>query len=104
MPVPHPIPYQGSKRYLAPRILQYFPADVRRLVEPFAGSAALSLGAAQSGKTRQFWLNDINAPLIDLWRSILYTPDALANRYALLWTAQLGQERAYYDLVRARFN
>ena len=35
--VPHPIPYQGSKRGLAPIILAYFPSHFRRLVEPFAG-------------------------------------------------------------------
>lgn len=44
--VPHPIPYQGSKRQLAPVVLSYFPSRFGRLVEPFAGSAAVSLAAA----------------------------------------------------------
>ena len=43
MAVPHPIPYQGSKRQLAGAILRYFPESTARMVEPFAGSAALSL-------------------------------------------------------------
>jgi len=46
MGIPHPIPYQGSKRNLAPDIMRYFPADVDTLIEPFAGSAAITLTAA----------------------------------------------------------
>ena len=46
MRVPHPIPYQGSKRNLAPAILGYFPGGVATLIEPFAGSAALTLATA----------------------------------------------------------
>ncbi len=34
--VPHPIPYQGSKRQLARFIVSLFPPDAKRLVEPFA--------------------------------------------------------------------
>src|SRR5699024_337348 len=34
--VPHPIPYQGSKRALASTILAFFPDHVRTLIEPFA--------------------------------------------------------------------
>ena len=43
--LPHPIQYQGSKRNLAPVILRYFPKGFNRLVEPFAGSAAISIAA-----------------------------------------------------------
>jgi DNA adenine methylase len=102
--VPHPIPYQGSKRQLASAIAQYIPPDAKRLVEPFAGSAALSIYAAQHGLINQFWLNDVNAPLIALWDAILRQPDMLAGYYAKLWQAQQGCERRFYDLVRDRFN
>ncbi len=104
MPVPHPIPYQGSKRNLAPKILDYLPADTMRVIEPFAGSAALSLAAAASNKANAFYLNDINAPLITLWHSIINTPETLARHYRCLWQLQSGQERAFYDRVRDRFN
>jgi hypothetical protein len=40
MTVPQPFQYQGSKRALAPLILQYLPISTPRLVEPFCGSAA----------------------------------------------------------------
>jgi len=104
MTVPHPIPYQGSKRYLAETILNYFPANAERLVEPFAGSAALSLAAAASGQAEMFLLNDINVPLITLWDAIINHPEALGRRYEQLWVAQLNDKRRFYDLVRTRFN
>jgi len=74
------------------------------LIEPFAGSAAVSLLAAQQGTALSFWLNDLNTPLIELWRAIIGTPEVLANEYGRLWEGQLGQEREYYDLVRDSFN
>ncbi len=46
MNLPHPIPYQGSKRKLAPRILATVAnRHIDRLFEPFAGSAATYLGS-----------------------------------------------------------
>ena len=102
--VPHPMPYQGSKRSLAPLILSYFPAHVSRLIEPFAGSAAISLAAARLGRAEEFLINDAHGPVADLWRAIIEHPESLARRYRTLWEAQLGREREYYDVVRKRFN
>jgi DNA adenine methylase len=102
--VPHPIPYQGSKRGLAPVILSYFPPHFQRLVEPFAGSAAISLAAAHRSLGNRFWINDAHAPLVDLWREIIDCPEQLADKYSRLWRAQLGRERDYYDTVRDKFN
>ncbi len=102
--VPHPIPYQGSKRGLAPIILSYFPARFLRLVEPFSGSAAISLAAAYRKLVDRFLINDAHAPLIDLWREIIDHPEELAGKYSRLWRTQLGRERDYYDIVRKKFN
>lgn len=104
MGVPHPIPYQGSKRALAQTIIACLPADSTRLVEPFAGSAAVSLAAAYAGKANTFLLNDINAPLMALWDAILDRPDEIADGYERLWQEQQGRECEYYDWVRAEFN
>ena len=104
MNVPHPIPYQGSKRNLAAAILNYFPAHSTRLIEPFAGSAALSLAAASHQRFEHFVLNDINTPLIHLWDAIIHQPDDLANQYENLWQRQIGQEREFYDQIRNLFN
>ncbi|MBN2217885.1 MAG: DNA adenine methylase [Pirellulales bacterium] len=102
--VPHPIPYQGSKRNLAPLILSYFPAHTSRLVEPFAGSAAISLASASRGLSDFFLINDAHVPLIDLWRNIINYPEQIAAGYQKLWKAQIGREREYYDFVRDKFN
>jgi DNA adenine methylase len=102
--VPQPIPYQGSKRQIASTILQHFPATASRLVEPFAGSAALSIAVAVCRRADCLWINDAHAPLIELWREIIHRPDALADSYALLWNAQLGREREYFNMIRDRFN
>ena len=102
--VPHPIPYQGSKRKLAPAILAFFPKTAELLIEPFAGSAAVSIAALYSGRIRLTYLNDLNEPLIQLWDLIIHKPDNIAVEYRKLWDAQLGKEREYYDFVRQRFN
>lgn len=102
--LPQPIPYQGSKRLLAPKILSNFPDHVPRLVEPFAGSAAISTAVAVRGMADRFWINDAHVPLIHLWREIIFRPEEIAQAYEELWRAQLGQEREFFDEVRTRFN
>lgn len=104
MRTPHPIPYQGSKRRLSGAIVSCLPKRVARLVEPFAGSAAIALAAAAGGKARRFWLNDINEALMALWRSIIESPDELAGQYRRLWEQQTGRERSFYLEVRRGFN
>ncbi len=102
--VPQPIPYQGSKRQIAPAILRHLPRIESRLVEPFAGSAALSIAVAVRAPWVRFWLNDAHRALINLWREIIFKPDSLAAGYAQLWNNQLGRERQYFDEIRDRFN
>jgi DNA adenine methylase len=102
--VPQPFPYQGSKRQLAKQIVACLPPETKRLVEPFAGSAAVSLAAAYLRRARYFFLNDAHEPLMKLWKEIVKKPEELANEYKTLWLAQSGREREYYDRVRQRFN
>lgn len=102
--VPHPIPYQGSKRSIARYILPYIPTYTTRLVEPFAGSAAVSLAVACKRKAESYWLNDLNEPLANLWFRIITEPEAVATAYNRLWNAQHGNEAEYYKRVRTKFN
>src|SRR5439155_20321843 len=104
MKIPHPIPYQGSKRHLASQILAYFPQGVDTLIEPFAGSGAITLAAATRGLAVRFHLNDLNEPLIELWRMIVEEPHKLAMRYETIWRAQHGDRREYYASIRDEFN
>lgn len=102
--LPHPVPYQGSKRALANRILEYFPADVQTLYEPFAGSAAVSIAASHRKRASSFVLNDLNAPLMALWEEIINYPASISSAYERLWKSQIGNEREFYDEVREKFN
>jgi len=104
MKIPHPIPYQGSKRNLAKYILPFFPPEIKTLFEPFSGSAAISIAAAAHGKAPRFHLNDVNKPLIALWNEIINNPNGIADQYKSLWLEQQGNERKYYDVVRENFN
>jgi len=104
MKVPQPFPYQGSKRNLASAILGYFPEGVATLVEPFAGSAAITLAAAAANHAENFIINDLNQPLIDVWRRIINAPVKLAQQYESLWRTQHTNRRKFYDEVRDQFN
>lgn len=104
MKLPHPIPYQGSKRNLADQILRYFPNTFDRLVEPFAGSAAISIASAYYFKANKFVINDINEPLSQLWNYIIGSPEALIKSYYDIWHGQLGNEETYYYQIRDKFN
>jgi DNA adenine methylase len=102
--VPHPIPYQGSKRVLAGKILEFFPSNVKTLVEPFAGSAAVSLAAAITKQAKNFHMNDLNEPLINLWKRIILHPDKIALEYEILWKKQKQNPENYYRNIREKFN
>lgn len=102
--LPHPIPYQGSKRRLAPAILAAL-GDARcaTLYEPFAGSAALTLAAAARGVADRHVIGDSLAPLVAIWARALTTPAALAAEYEELWIAQ-HDDPGHFTRVRAEFN
>jgi len=102
--LPHPIQYQGSKRNLAPVILRYFPKGIGRLVEPFAGSAAISIAAAAKGLVQKFWLNDLNKPLAELLKLIAENPEELSAFYGLLWNQQHPDSIQHFYRVRDEFN
>lgn len=105
MNAPHIIPYQGSKRKLAPQILDLVQHEVHGTVyEPFAGSAAITLAAAACGIGRNYVIGDKYAPLIELWRLIIDQPTHVSESYAKIWNAQLDNPKAYYLKMRDEFN
>ena len=98
------MPYQGSKRKIARQILEYLPDYMGRIVEPFAGSAAIAVHAAANLGVERVWLNDAHEPLMRLWKEVLHSPSRLASNYARLWRPRpLGGDRDYYA-ARDRFN
>jgi DNA adenine methylase len=104
-PIPCPIPYQGSKRKLAPSIVACIPRGAGNLYEPFCGSAAVSVASVLAHpQLAGVHLNDTNAPLIELWRAILDDPARVAAEYEALWMKQRTDPRGFYDEVREDFN
>lgn len=102
--LPHPIPYQGSKRSLAPIISNYLPNDIEVWFEPFAGSAAMSIWVARHKNVRKIILADSLLAITELWTAILAKPDQTAARYEEIWTGQIAADKEYFNLVRERFN
>lgn len=72
-----PFPYFGGKRRAAPRIWQAL-GDPSGYVEPFAGSAAVLLARPPFQGRRVETLNDADGWLVNAWRSIQLSPDAVA--------------------------
>ncbi len=105
--IPHIVQYQGSKRILAPQILQYMPMRFNRLIEPFSGMAAISIAAAYENRTNKFLINDLNQPLVSLLEEAVENPKRLVEDYSVVWGEQFsyGENHVqhFYD-IRERFN
>lgn len=104
MTVPQPFQYQGSKRVLASRILNHLPENFDRLIEPFAGSAAITIACAAQGRAEQYWINDLNGPLANLLNLIVNRPEQIADSYAELWKSEPEEALEHYYSVREQFN
>jgi DNA adenine methylase len=104
MIVPQPFQYQGSKRALAPLILNYLPMKYRRLVDPFAGSAAMTLACAARVRAERYWINDLNKPLAELLNLMINRPEELADAYAELWKGDAEDALEHFYVVREKFN
>jgi len=104
---PHIVQYQGSKRLLAPRILQYMPLHFERLVEPFAGMAAITIAVAQNRMADSFVVNDLNTPLVEILCDAIENPSGLVEAYSKIWNEQFSYEGgsvAHFYKVRNDFN
>ncbi|WP_291558804.1 DNA adenine methylase [Bacteroides sp.] len=105
--VPHIVQYQGSKRNLAPQILQYMPRKFNRLIEPFAGMAAITIAVAKQNRAKKYIVNDLNEPLIRILNEAIETPDLLIDSYSKVWNEQFLYPEgsvAHFYKVREDFN
>lgn len=100
-----PFPYFGGKHRAAPLIWQAF-GDPGGYVEPFAGSAAVLLARPSVSGRRVETLNDADGWLVNTWRAIRLSPDAVADAASgpvteIDYHARLAwlQERRTPDLV-----
>lgn len=107
MTVPHLVQYQGSKRNIASEIIQYFPNKINRLIEPFCGTAAISILAAEKKIVDEFILNDINKPLIEMLKLCINDPELLYQEYQKIWNGQFENDTNnvdYFYKMREEFN
>jgi len=104
--IPHVLPYQGSKRLLAPAIAHYLRAAgrVERLYEPFCGSAAVTLHAAHHGLAQRYVLGDSLSAVVGLWRLVAESPDTVVEHYAGLHADQGPGGVGQFEVARERFN
>ena len=103
--VPHVIPYQGSKRKLAPKILDQIRFNnIDTLYEPFAGSAAITLAAAVKNMASRYVIGDKLDALAKLWEININEPDKLIDEYSQHWNNQLDNPKEYYFAIRDYFN
>ncbi|MYG38109.1 MAG: DNA adenine methylase, partial [Synechococcus sp. SB0676_bin_10] len=97
MKMPHPVPYQGSKRKLAPIIGRYLPQGISTFYEPFAGSAAMTIYAAYHRRASRFVIGDSFEPIVMLLRAIVNEPEKTANQYRILWEGQCDGNDKYFN-------
>lgn len=92
--------WAGGKARLVPFILSNFPSQPRkRLIEPFAGSAALSLAVDFDA----YLLNDSNTDLINLYRILKQEKQLFIAYVRSFFTPENNQENRFYAL-REQFN
>lgn len=102
--LPHPIPYQGSKRALANLIAPYVPASIETWFEPFAGSAAMTIWAASRGMAKRYVIGESLKPIAHLWRAIIDDPGGTSSRYEEIWNGQKPNDPGYFNRIRDRYN
>lgn len=115
------VKWAGGKRRLVPFIAEHLsllapgdltyevssknssvqPVPAKRLVEPFAGGAAVSLALAD--QFDRIWLNDLNTDLMNLYTRLKDSPDEYIRQAALLFTPATNEADTYYRL-REEFN
>lgn len=92
--------WAGGKYKLAHFIETHLPSPTRkRLIEPFAGSAAVSL----SLEFESYLLNDTNADLIGLFQSLKNQKQEFIAYACSFFTAANNESGRYYEL-REQFN
>ena len=88
----------GGKSKMADKILEMLPKG-KRLVEPFVGSAAVSIASDYN----EFLWNDTAIPLIVMYDQVIRHPDEVNMRLKALVNRHQFTEDGYYE-ARADFN
>lgn len=90
--------WAGGKYRLVDRIKSKLPSG-SRLLEPFSGSCALSLNTTYD----QYWLNDINSDLIEVYRILQHEKTDFIDYCHTFFIPENNTPDRYYEL-RKEFN
>lgn len=92
--------WAGGKFKLVPFIESHLPTSSRkRLIEPFSGSAAVSMAL----EFESYLLNDTNSDLIGLFRTLKEEKQDFINYTHSFFSIENNQENRFYEL-REQFN
>lgn len=91
--------WAGGKSKLTPFIAEHLPKQRHRLVEPFVGSASVSLQLDFD----EYWLGDNNADLINLYQTLAHEKEDFINYTQSFFHETYNQESQFYQL-RETFN
>jgi DNA adenine methylase len=90
--------WAGGKYRIMDRIQSVLPAGTR-LIEPFAGSAAVCLNTDYS----RYWLNDVNVDLVNVYRQLTHNHADYIDFTESLFIPSNNQAKRYYQ-IRQQFN
>lgn len=91
----------GNKQRFAHEIANFFPKDFGTYYEPFIGSGAVMATLAP----RRGVGSDAFGPLIEIWQTLVKTPEVLKTWYALRWEAfHSGEKIQQYEALKASYN
>jgi len=83
------------------------PKRFNRLIEPFSGMAAITIAAACARKANEYYINDINLPIVNLLQAAIETPGALIAAYTEIWQGQFAFAKGHIEhfyYIRDTFN
>lgn len=83
------------------------PQRFERLVEPFAGMAAITIATARQDRASRYIINDLNKPIVDLLKMAIENPKELVSRYSSVWEEQFDYENGsveHFYKIRSDFN
>lgn len=107
------IKWSGSKRSQAPEIAKYITKQYDTYYELFCGGCSMLFyilnNKYYADKFKRFVCNDINLPLINLYKLIMWNYKKVQNTYFNLWNElnkddNLERKKKYFASIREEFN
>ena len=94
------IKWAGGKRQLLPQISARLPENYHTYYEPFVGGGAVLFALCPERAV----INDINGSLVNLYRQIKLSPEAIINAVEQLDGEAETDRKVFYYAKRAAYN